>query len=159
MLLYLLRHAEAADNYPDAKRPLSPKGRDDTASLGKLLKRQGIPLPSLVWCSPYLRAQETAQILIEEAGSDSEIETHTALTPECSAADLLPALASANEDLLIVGHNPHLSILAGLLIGGPDAIVQYRKCTLARFERISFYSQVTPARWALDWFIPPKLFR
>ena len=161
MHLYLLRHAEAIDSSPDNLRPLTTKGRDDTARLGKLLKTQGVQLPKRVWVSPYLRAQETAQILLKAAHSDADLETRDDITPEDSVETLLPDLNAIEEDLLLVGHNPHLSILASQLLGGhqSECIIQYRKCALARFERIRFFSPNTPARWALDWFIPPKLFR
>lgn len=161
MLLYLLRHAEAANISPDSERPLTAKGRQDVVDLGKLLARQGVRLPSTIWSSPYKRAQETASLLAEAARSGAGIVTRQGLTPEDAPAALLPALAEVDEDLLIVGHNPHLSILAAHLLSGShgEAIVQFRKCTLMRFERIRFYSEEIAPRWALDWFVPPKLFR
>ena len=136
MFLHLLRHAEAADLSPDSERPLTAKGRNDALALGKTLARQGIDLPQAIWCSPYRRARETAEGLLKGASAKATIQVRAGLTPCDEPADLLAELSEVEEDLLIVGHNPHLSILAGYLLGGPAAHVNvhYRKATLMRFE-------------------------
>lgn len=153
MRLYLLRHAEAADTYPDPTRSLTAKGRRDSEALGDLLERQGIALPSRVWCSPYRRAGETAALVLKHAVSEASPEIRDGLTPCDDPSALLPALRELREDLLIVGHNPHLSTLATLLLSGRShpALVLLRKCTLLRLD---LGPQPT-----LAWMLTPKLFR
>lgn len=156
MFLYLLRHADASDGQPDADRALSPKGRSDVEKLGRLLTRSGVKLPELTWCSPYRRAGETAEVLRVRT-----VDRREMLTPYDDPAGLLPELAEVEQDLLIVGHNPHLSVLAGYLLGGLSAnvAVRCRKCTLLRFERIKRYTNDPQPTWVLDWMLPPKLYR
>ena len=66
-------HAAAADviqvGHRDADVPLSPVGVEQAQALGMgfqlLLADQ---CPTVVWSSPYVRAQQTAQIALQEAG-------------------------------------------------------------------------------------------
>lgn len=161
MRLYLLRHAEAADIIPDAERPLTPKGRRDAEALGSLLRRQDARPPIEVWSSPYLRARQTAEALVAQAGWSVAVEPHEGLTPYDDSAALLSELAEHEDDLLIVGHNPHLAMLAGYLLGGVEnrATVHFRKCALMRFDRVKRFSNDQEPTWVLSWMIPPKLFR
>jgi broad specificity phosphatase PhoE len=53
----------------DADVPLSPLGERQSAALGSWLA--GLPddsRPAALWCSPYLRARQTAEIALTEAG-------------------------------------------------------------------------------------------
>lgn len=55
----------------DADVPLSALGREQSGALGTWLA--GLPpgrRPSVVWCSPYVRAQQTADIALAAAGLD-----------------------------------------------------------------------------------------
>ena len=65
MILHLLRHADAGDPLawegPDAARPLSDKGRNQSKRLGKFLagiKFSGEPFIT----SPKVRAAQTAEL-------------------------------------------------------------------------------------------------
>lgn len=158
MKLFLLRHAEAADLYPDAQRPLTHRGTTDTRKLGKLLTRQEVALPTEILCSPYLRARQTIEVLLDAAEIERSPTIRDGLTPEDDPLALLPALNRRGEDdLLIVGHNPHLAILAGTLLGG--ASVHFRKCSLLCLERFRFSPSQSSASWSLSWMLTPKLFR
>jgi broad specificity phosphatase PhoE len=82
--LILVRHGESVGNVVagqaasddeemvdvacrDADVPLSETGAEQSRSLGDGLKALPTP-PDVVWCSPYVRAQETARIALESAG-------------------------------------------------------------------------------------------
>ena len=162
MYLHLLRHAEAAVFHPDPDRPLTAKGQSDSEALGRLLARQGRSLPATIWCSPYLRARQTADAVLRGFGEEANaFEVRDGLTPYDDPADLLGELAELEEDLLIVGHNPHMAVLAGYLLGGlaGNVSVRYRKATLMRFERIKRYSNEQAPAWVLNWMLTPQLYR
>jgi phosphohistidine phosphatase len=161
MRLYLLRHAEAADTSPDPARALTPKGQRDARALGRLLSRREIKSPGLLWCSPYRRARETADALLEAAEWPLRPEIREGLTPYDDPADLLAELAHEAEDLLVVGHNPHLALLAGYLLGGVEGrtTVHFRKCGMICFERVTRYAEDPEPTWVLSWMLAPKLFR
>jgi broad specificity phosphatase PhoE len=87
--LILVRHGESVGNVAaarayddgaemvdvacrDADVPLSDTGAEQSRALGDGLR--GLPAaPDAVWCSPYVRAQETARIALESAGLDLPI--------------------------------------------------------------------------------------
>ena len=86
--LVLVRHGESVGNVAatraereealvvdvttrDADTPLSERGEDQARALGAWLA--GLPeddRPEVVWCSPYVRAQQTALLALGEAGLD-----------------------------------------------------------------------------------------
>ena len=85
--LVLVRHGESAGNVAayqadraglevidldtrDADTPLSPLGVEQAVALGGWLRAQDVDTaPEVVWSSPYVRALQTAQLALQEAGS------------------------------------------------------------------------------------------
>ncbi|MEX0623858.1 histidine phosphatase family protein [Saccharospirillum sp.] len=120
MILYLLRHGEAeaygraAD---DASRALVPSGR-------KAVTRVAIELENVdvVFCSPYLRARQTADLVLPETGQTG-YHLNDGLTPDSSIPSLLEWLgAITQERVLLVAHNPLLSSLASQLTALPGGV-------------------------------------
>lgn len=86
--LLLVRHGESLGNLAasraeaersevvevatrDADTPLSDRGREQARALGALLAAlDPDERPEVVWCSPYVRARQTARLALEEAGLD-----------------------------------------------------------------------------------------
>lgn len=120
MRLLLLRHGQAEASAPsDAQRRLIPAGERAVLQQRRWLVDTGI---GAIYCSPYRRARDTAA-LIRAAVGDIEPIFDARLTPDEPVSAALDLLQAANqESLLVVGHNPLLSQLAGTLIGDPYAI-------------------------------------
>ncbi len=96
-------HAAAADvievEHRDADVPLSGVGVEQAKALGlgfrNLLADQR---PTVVWSSPYVRAQQTAQIALEAAGSSLPIAIDERLRDrELGILDLLTTQGVANR--------------------------------------------------------------
>jgi phosphohistidine phosphatase len=119
MQLYLIRHAiaeERAPGLPDEARALTLEGRSRLKQELRGLRRLGIGFERLVH-SPLRRALETAELLAPLV----EGELHaSALLAEPPGPALLAGLAG--ESLALVGHEPWLTQLASLLIGGTPAL-------------------------------------
>jgi phosphohistidine phosphatase len=119
--LILLRHAKSVDPDPyptDLERPLSPRGRRDAAAAGSWLREQGL-LPDLVLCSTAVRTRETLEGLAL-AEAPVVFEHRLYLGPAHDTLDLLRNGAPDVSTLLVIGHNPTLSMLSDLL--DPDAL-------------------------------------
>jgi phosphohistidine phosphatase SixA len=107
-----------------------------------------------VLASPYERAWRTAELLHEEADWPAA-ERFEPLEADSRAEDALEALAawSGSGPLALVGHEPLLGQLCGVLSGGSDlelkkgAVV---RLTVERFE---------PGGALLRWLLPPKVLR
>ncbi len=127
MLIYIMRHGDALMSAPtDAERPLSEHGKLDVAKMASHLKAT-TRLQVLV--SPYKRAQQTADLLLESfvqaQGNTTEItrETFEGLTPEADPVLLIRYLEERPVvDTLIVSHQPFVGSLASLLIDGAHGL-------------------------------------
>jgi phosphohistidine phosphatase len=134
-MLWLLRHAEAAEGRPDEARPLTPHGLDQARIAGRALVRLGVHLDSCL-SSPKRRAMETAQLACEPLAV--EIVTEPALAgsmydPERIAAGL--------GDVMLVGHNPSMSTVLRDMTG---ARARLRKGGIAAVQHGELFLLLTP---------------
>lgn len=116
MKLWVLRHGEAEPHgvRPDPERVLTVHGREEVLlSAGRLM---GEPLRA-IYASPYVRAQQTAQLVREALGFAPELITVDWLTPETRPTEVLRHLED-QDDVLLVSHNPLVGSLLGLLQHG-----------------------------------------
>lgn len=116
MTLWLLRHGEAESRArSDAERPLTERGRKEVRRSAERLR--GRPLQYIL-ASPYLRAQQTAEIVREVLGLALPLTTVDWATPDDSPRDAANRLDSYPGHCLLVSHNPLLGQLAGFLQHG-----------------------------------------
>ena len=118
--LILLRHAKAvpqASDGTDFERELTREGEHDAERIGKLLADAGAK-PSRIVSSPAARAMATARRALAAFADVSVVEDAEIF--EATPGGLLEVLARHRDtrELLVVGHNPGLSELAGLLLYG-----------------------------------------
>jgi len=114
----LMRHGHAEQAADDYSRPLSELGVAQARASGAALAREGW-IPSEVLTSSAPRAQSTAECVAETCGYHGAVRAERALylAPERLCLDALRKLSPDVESVLLVGHNPGLSGLAGLLFG------------------------------------------
>lgn len=118
MWLYLVRHGDAAARADwtddDAARPLTKEGQEEVRAAARGLASLGLKVEALL-ASPRLRADQTARLIAEAL--HAEVTTRDELSGGFDVAalgTLLPEFASASG-VMIVGHEPDLSELAGTL--------------------------------------------
>ena len=110
MHLILVRHCEAAPGEPDELRPLTDAGRAAARALAERLQALA---PAAVFCSPLLRARETAETIARACGLDAHVDER--LAPGASVAGLRE-LATAGT-VVAVGHQPDCSEIYAELTG------------------------------------------
>lgn len=161
MNLYLLRHAIAvahgAPGYAeDSERPLTPEGAEKMRQIAAGMKR--LDLEFDVWLSsPYVRAWQTAEIVARVFKATKKLDRCDALAdvgdPKALARHLLQHHAAA-ESILVVGHEPHLSSVASLLLIGTYKLPMNLKkgglCALA-----VDHLRVGPCA-ELQWLLAPR---
>lgn len=116
--LYVLRHADAEPQASsDAARALTEKGRAQAVRVGKFMAANGLK-PALILHSPFQRTAETAQLVAAELGMECvpEPTLRSGMRPE-EALAMLKGIIKREEPLLIVGHEPDLGDLMGILVG------------------------------------------
>ncbi len=127
MKLNFLRHAIAVDRGTagygkDSERPLTKEGEKKMRRIARGMQSIGLSF-DLVLSSPFVRARRTAEIVAETFG----IEEKLTLTPHLETGGdprrLVEEIASRYKGLdtvLLVGHEPYLSELISVLLGGDE---------------------------------------
>ena len=113
-----MRHGPAAQSSPDGTdrtRPLTDKGRDQTAAAMRGLRRLGVQ-PVAIFSSPLLRATQTAEIVAHELSAELTIADDLAAgaTPDA----IIRAAKKPKGDILLVGHDPDFSAAVSYLLTG-----------------------------------------
>ncbi len=123
--LYILRHSKAGQTnkklLDDHERKLTQKGVDLCREVGAYLKEKN-PLPDAVFSSTAVRANETAELVCQNAGIAVTIELIPRLylaTPE-DIYSVIHAADDGIDSLLVVGHNPGLHIFSMDVAGSGD---------------------------------------
>lgn len=164
MRTFLLRHAIAAphdaDRYPDdAQRPLTPHGRERMERAARGLKALEGRL-DLILTSPLVRALETARILSRAFRPNVDIKVLRPLSPGGGAGGVIAGLSAlpANTTVVLVGHEPDLSRLAGAFV------LEHRDALRAEFKkggvcRIDFDGVPRLGDGRLVYLLPPRILR
>ena len=144
----------------DSKRKLTPEGREKMEQIARGLKRLNLDLDWIV-TSPLVRAVETAQIISDSFGSKVPLDLCDALRPGEPAEEVLQFLEKQPDRrrILLVGHEPDLSMLAARLMGaGREANLVLKKggCCLIASEQLPLKSH-SPGQ--LIWWLTPRLLR
>lgn len=121
MMLYLLRHAKAVprhSNIPEDQRYLTAEGRDVFHRTCERLVKLGLA-PDLILTSPLLRSVQTAEILACVLDYQGTLLVDRRLGPGFDRRQLGQLLKEHGEagELVLVGHEPDLSLLATSLLG------------------------------------------
>jgi phosphohistidine phosphatase len=127
-VIWLLRHGDAQDGSPDAERPLTDKGREQSRAAGAALKTLGVEIDACL-ASPKVRAADTARLACAELG-----EVEPQLEPKLAGGpfDAEALAAGLGDNVLLVGHDPDFSAAVHSLTG---AQVRMKKGGLAGVER------------------------
>ena len=157
----LFRHgpAEARDpaRWPDdLGRPLTRRGVERTRRAARGVARLE-PGAALVWSSPAARCLESAILVAEALEGSGEPATLDSLAPDGDWRETVRRLAreDAGAHVVLVGHEPELSVLAAALLGGPPTAFAFKKagaCALDWDERV-------PGKARLRWWLGPSALR
>ena len=122
----LFRHAKSSWKYPnldDFERPLNKRGRKNAPFMGQILNDIGFS-PDLILSSPASRAAITARIVAMEIGYSLEQIQYLAAIYESGHDTLVHVLSHMDDQLnsiMLVGHNPALTLMANLIGDTPIA--------------------------------------
>ncbi|HMD13558.1 MAG TPA: hypothetical protein VKI62_02940, partial [Bacteroidota bacterium] len=108
----------------------------------------------ILLCSPLERARQTADKIQEIIPVQKCILTDH-LTPSSDHRNIFNELQSFQaEHIMCVGHEPHLSVMASMLISGSrNAKIAIVKAGLACLE---ISGQVSPGSGVMKWLVTPE---
>lgn len=152
MELYLIRHAHSPDGEIDAIRPVSRKGRGQIRSVGRFLRQSGALQAREFWHSPLVRAVETASGLVKRMRIRGKLVQVEGLLHDDDPAIMAKRLNRRSRPVAVVGHEPHLSALASLLVTGRarPARVELKKCAVLALAK-------RDGRWVVSWQVSPEI--
>ena len=163
MLLLLNRHANAAERDPvqwpdDRDRPLTDKGRKVQRDVSRALRRLDLT-PSLVLTSPWLRAAQTAEILVEAARVERPAVPCDPLAEDPDLIRLTDYVGEQPGEAIVamVGHSPWMEDLASLLLAGSTTHLRmdFPKSGVIGID----LAALEPGAGELRFFLRPKMAR
>jgi phosphohistidine phosphatase len=150
MRIILIRHGDAVASslLGDNGRNLSVEGRRQATATGQALAGHQVR-PSRVWCSPLVRAVQTAELVVAPLEFRGVIEARDDLYPDSSVDSLARALAERDdeESVIVVGHQPYMSTAGSLLL---NAAVKFPTGAAYCLQ----VAGLVPPRVALEWRWP-----
>ncbi|WP_194395890.1 SixA phosphatase family protein [Microbacterium atlanticum] len=150
--LALVRHAKSDWGDPeldDHERPLNDRGRRDAPRMARALADTGFR-PEIILSSSAVRARSTARAFAEA------LDVRVSVDPELYGAPagvlLTRAAGSRGRSVLVVAHDPGMSVLAARLSG--DAIGHMPTCAVATFRWYAddwdVATSLDPDEWTFD---------
>lgn len=155
MVLYVLRHGIAYEpfewNGPDSTRPLTSDGIKRTKKVLETLHKEEKLKTDVIWASPLVRAQQTAEIAAEVL--KLKVVTVPALACGASLKSLQAAFKAFEplpERVMTVGHEPDCGLLIGDLIGDPNGDYALKKAGIALLK-----GEFASGKMTLKWKLTP----
>jgi phosphohistidine phosphatase len=152
MFLYLVRHGEAKREMEDAARGLTEKGTREVSLVAAHARDRRITV-NAIYHSGKKRAMQTAQIFTEHLKPGKGATETEGLAPMDEPEKWVKRIVGTREDIMLVGHLPYLSRLAGLLLCGDkeNMHLDFKTGGIACLQRFD------DGRWALEWMIMPEM--
>lgn len=140
----------------DRDRPLTGEGRKKVRRIARAMQKLDLQFDWIL-SSPYVRARETTEIVTRILQSPRHFDLRDELIPGRSGKELTKLLAARPKSVnrvLIVGHEPDLSLFISVLLTGKSAsMVALKKGGLGKL-------QIDQLRWGacaiLEWLLTPQ---
>lgn len=153
MRLYLVQHTEAKSEEEDPARPLTEKGLADIKRVARHLREHAAIKLAEIAHSGKTRAEQTAQVLAEALAPLRGLAKAEGLEPLADPKPWAERLAELDEDIMLVGHLPHLSRLTSRLILDDEE----RKVVRFQMGGVVCLERDTEGNWAVRWALTPEL--
>lgn len=151
MLLYLVQHAESLSKEEDPTQSLSEKGIETIKKVAAYAAKLDIKAHQ-IFHSGKLRAMQTAQVMADYIKTEKGVSETDGLIPMDDPQIWFERISEMREDIMLVGHLPHLARLSALILCGDKDknIIDFKRAgivCLKRFEN---------GNWLVQWMIIPE---
>ena len=145
---YLVRHGDALSAQVDPERPLSQRGGEEVAALGRMALGRNVQVGEICH-SGIRRAGETAEILARYLKPPGGVRQIAGLLPDDDPELGKAELELVNEPVMWVGHLPYMNRLEASLLAGAPA-VEFTPATMICCSKSGVH-------WLLEWHLAPAL--
>jgi len=151
MNVYLVQHAYAKSEQEDPERPLSEKGWADIRKIADFVFKKGNISIKEIFHSGKMRARQTAEVLAQKL--NSIVKEADGLKPMDDPFIWAERLRKINEDIMLVGHLPHLSRLTSILLcqDAEKILVEFQQGCVVCLKTEDF------TNWSLSWMVIPDI--
>lgn len=138
MQILIMRHGHAEPfGQSDAMRELSRQGQIEAEKMAEFLLSQE-QIFDVIYQSPYVRAQQTADIVAKTLGQESKLQTLDLITPLGDAKDVhdyIDGILAERplDNILFVCHMPIVSYLVETLTAGVNSPI-FQTAAIAQIE-------------------------
>jgi len=147
----LVQHGEAVPKTENPDRPLADAGRRAVERVAAWVARAGIRVDQIRH-SGKLRAQQTAAIFAEKLQPRRGVIAQPGLAPNDDVQPVAEAVVEWPGPVMVVGHLPFLSRLAGLMLTGDAEREPVRFCYGGLVGLVREGEQ-----WQVACAVPPEL--
>ena len=151
MKVYLIQHGEAKSETEDPQRPLTEKGKEEVESVASYVANLEMEVAQILH-SGRLRAKQTAELFARYLSPAQGVREEKGLGPLDDPREAKQLIQQAETPLMIVGHLPHLSRLASLLILGipENEVFRFKMGGVVCLSEID-------KKWFVQWALVPEL--
>jgi phosphohistidine phosphatase len=106
---------------------------------------------ALIYHSGKLRAEQTAKIMAERLNPDRTVMITDGLSPMDDPRDWHQRLSAMRDDIMLVGHLPHVGSLLSMLLKNDreEKIFEFQTGGAACIRRSK------DGKWSLEWVVNP----
>ncbi|MEE9186791.1 MAG: phosphohistidine phosphatase SixA [Bacteroidota bacterium] len=153
MNLYLVQHAQPKKEEEDPQRPLSEKGWSDIQKVSKFASQHLRVRVQKVFHSGKTRAHQTAEALAQHLDPPGGVAKADGLEPLADPASWVKRLNEPPEDIMLVGHLPHLAKLSSYLLCQDETkrIVDFQMGGIVCLRRDE------SGIWSIQWAVIPQI--
>lgn len=148
-----MRHAAAKSKDEDPERSLSDIGIMEATRMADFVKQNQSVQVKVILHSGKLRAHQTADIVASRLNPKPRVMEANNLDPDADTAVWIERAMTMEENVMLVGHLPHLGNLTACLLYQDENrhSVDFVAAALVCLERGS------DGTWQLDWIVTPQI--
>jgi phosphohistidine phosphatase len=158
--LLIMRHAKAnppSAGESDFDRTLNDRGVKDAEEMGQRILLKDF-IPELIIASPAKRTHKTAKEVAKKIGYNTDLISYESDIYEAHSDELLFILRAMDDSLtkiMLVGHNPGVTGLVGILTKSLIEHIPTAGVALVTFD-LQSWKQLSLHTGILEWFDFPK---
>ncbi len=151
----LMQHAKAKRKEEDPQRNITEEGREETEKIAKFfVDNIGLRIDKIIH-STKLRAKQTAEILSKYIKPRDGVIEKEGLEPNADPSIWAEKLSIINENIVIVGHLPHLSKLTSLLVAEDTE----KELVVFQYSNMVCLERDDKGKWRILWIIRPDIIK
>jgi phosphohistidine phosphatase len=152
MFVYLVQHADAKSEKEDPSRSLSEKGMHDIKKVASYASKCNLNIHT-IFHSSKLRAKQTAEVLSEHLKPAVGVTEADGLTPLDDPDIWARRLKDIPDDVILVGHLPHLDKISSLLLCSDKDknVISFKMAGIVCLQRNNAGS------YTLQWMLTPEI--